>query len=157
MLRTEDLSAPSLPSLNNAQINMRNHILRPSEPAYTHIVDEENADLPSKKSCCSAFFSPSRLLIPVLLVLLAVCGYSHWMLGIFQSRTSALDVYRVVSTRREWRTLTLLERHEYLDAVRCLKTRPSRLGLNHTLYDDFPWIHYHVGEYGELHLCVEYR
>lgn len=49
--------------------------------------------------------------------------------------------------RREWRTLDPTEQHAYLDAVNCLRAHPSRLGLNHTLYDDFPWVHSQIGEY----------
>ena len=49
--------------------------------------------------------------------------------------------------RREWRSLDRTEKKIYIKAVKCLKTLPSDLGLNHTLYDDFPWIHKHIGEY----------
>ncbi|CAF9927916.1 MAG: hypothetical protein HETSPECPRED_006702 [Heterodermia speciosa] len=46
--------------------------------------------------------------------------------------------------RREWRTLTVVEQHDYVRAVRCLTTKPSRIGHNGTLYDDFPWVHKHT-------------
>lgn len=49
--------------------------------------------------------------------------------------------------RREWRSLSLHEKHGYLQAVQCLKKMPSRLGLNQSLYDDFPYVHFHVGGY----------
>ncbi|KAI1845478.1 hypothetical protein JX265_012423 [Neoarthrinium moseri] len=45
------------------------------------------------------------------------------------------------AVRVEWRTLTTVERAEYITAVKCLATKPSILGLNSTLYDDFPWVH----------------
>lgn len=51
---------------------------------------------------------------------------------------------RQAPTRREWRTLALAERHDYVRAVRCLATKPSKLGQNGTLYDDFPWVHKHT-------------
>jgi hypothetical protein len=56
---------------------------------------------------------------------------------------SIADVTTCLSapTRREWRDLSLIERGNYIDAVLCLKTRPSRLGMSHSLYDDFPYIH----------------
>jgi hypothetical protein len=44
--------------------------------------------------------------------------------------------------RREWRSLSVVERDRYIDAVLCLHTKPSRLGMNHTLYDDFAYVHY---------------
>lgn len=49
--------------------------------------------------------------------------------------------------RREWRSLNRAEKIDYIQSVKCLKTLPSRLQLNQTLYDDFPWIHKHFGEY----------
>lgn len=49
--------------------------------------------------------------------------------------------------RREWRSLGDQEKHDYIEAVKCLKTVPSQLDLNQTLYDDFPWVHIHFGEY----------
>ena len=54
--------------------------------------------------------------------------------------------------RREWRSLARVEKDKYIQAVKCLKTIPSRLGLNQTLYDDFPWVHSNFGEY-----CTLYR
>lgn len=48
--------------------------------------------------------------------------------------------------RKEWRSLDSQEKFQYIEAVQCLKKRPSELGLNHTLYDDFPWVHIHFGE-----------
>ena len=51
------------------------------------------------------------------------------------------------STRREWRSLSTAEKHDYLQAVGCLREQPSRLGLNQSLYDDFPWVHVRIGEY----------
>ena len=52
-----------------------------------------------------------------------------------------------VQTRREWRSLSHAEKHAYLGAVNCLRTKPSKLGLNQSLYDDFPWVHSRVGNY----------
>ncbi|KAL8710083.1 MAG: hypothetical protein Q9225_007361, partial [Loekoesia sp. 1 TL-2023] len=48
--------------------------------------------------------------------------------------------------RREWRSLSQEEKIEYIQAVKCLKTVPSLLQLNQTLYDDFPWVHKNFGE-----------
>lgn len=39
------------------------------------------------------------------------------------------------------------EKHQYLNAVQCLKEIPSRIGEAQSLYDDFPWIHYRIGDY----------
>lgn len=43
--------------------------------------------------------------------------------------------------RREWRSLSTAEQEEYISAVKCLATKPSRLNLTSTLYDDFPYVH----------------
>ena len=51
-----------------------------------------------------------------------------------------------VSTRREWRSLSTVEKKEYIDGVQCLRDTPSMLGLNQSLYDDFPWVHSRIGE-----------
>lgn len=49
------------------------------------------------------------------------------------------------AVRREWRSLSRSEKLEYIQAVQCLRSKPSRLGLGHTLYDDFPYVHIHIG------------
>ena len=52
------------------------------------------------------------------------------------------------TVRHEWRSLSKEEKGAYLRAVQCLRTVPSRLGFNHTLYDDFPHFHARTGEDG---------
>ncbi|KAH6838461.1 hypothetical protein B0I37DRAFT_316553 [Chaetomium sp. MPI-CAGE-AT-0009] len=46
--------------------------------------------------------------------------------------------------RVEWRELDATLQRQYIDAVLCLKTKPSELGLNTTRYDDFPYVHTHL-------------
>ncbi|OTB16984.1 hypothetical protein K445DRAFT_21175 [Daldinia sp. EC12] len=43
--------------------------------------------------------------------------------------------------RKEWRTLSTDERNSYINAVKCLATKPSTLGLTTTQYDDFAYTH----------------
>jgi tyrosinase len=43
--------------------------------------------------------------------------------------------------RVEFRSLDNAARKLYTDAVKCLTTKPSMLGLNTTLYDDFTYVH----------------
>ena len=45
------------------------------------------------------------------------------------------------STRVEWRDMSDQARQSYIDAVLCLKTKPSKIGLPTSHYDDFPWVH----------------
>ncbi|TKA52283.1 hypothetical protein B0A55_13183, partial [Friedmanniomyces simplex] len=49
--------------------------------------------------------------------------------------------------RREWRTLPPSSQQSYVSAVLCLRSLSSTLTptSNKTAYDDFPWIHSHVG------------
>lgn len=60
------------------------------------------------------------------------------------------DYCKNPTLRREWRTLSIPERLDYLTAVQCLGRQPSRLNLNHSLYDDFPWVHSHMGNFCKL-------
>lgn len=45
--------------------------------------------------------------------------------------------------RIEWRKLEPAQQKGYIDAVLCLKTKPSRIGLK-SLFDDFPHIHFQL-------------
>jgi tyrosinase len=45
-------------------------------------------------------------------------------------------------TRVEWRQLSSVDQQQYIDSVLCLKTKPSRIGLNSSLYDDFTFVHF---------------
>ncbi|CAG8954776.1 hypothetical protein HYFRA_00004701 [Hymenoscyphus fraxineus] len=46
-----------------------------------------------------------------------------------------------LSIRQEWRQLSIPARKSYLEAVKCLTTKPSRLNLTTSLYDDFTVVH----------------
>lgn len=54
-------------------------------------------------------------------------------------------------TRREWRSLSVAERDNYIDAVLCLEAKPLRLGMLNSLYDDFPYVHNQFDGDGKLH------
>lgn len=49
--------------------------------------------------------------------------------------------------RREWRSLSMKEKHRYLEAVQCLAHTPSKFTPNMTLYDDFPHVHDTTGAF----------
>ena len=57
------------------------------------------------------------------------------------------SVCRAPSLRVEWRSLNKAARKAYIDAVQCLCSTPSMLSLprSQSLYDDFPYVHMHVG------------
>jgi tyrosinase len=49
--------------------------------------------------------------------------------------------------RRDWQTLSAGDKAQYIDAVKCLATKPSLVAsLNTTLFDDFPRIHNEMDE-----------
>ena len=50
--------------------------------------------------------------------------------------------------RKEWGSATLAERASYISAALCLATKPSRIGLPTTLYDDFAYVHNKLGDEG---------
>jgi hypothetical protein len=127
---------------------MKTNILPSRSIAYKKVADEEdgNTNLQQQPSA----FRACRIIIVFLLFSLSICAYTHWILTPTSRKHGEPRPCNEVSTRREWRTLTMRQKHEYVSAVQCLKTQPSKLGLNHTLYDDFPYIHSRVGSYGEL-------
>ena len=42
--------------------------------------------------------------------------------------------------RKNWNSATTSEQTNYVNAVKCLATKPSVLGTNATLYDDFTYV-----------------
>lgn len=52
------------------------------------------------------------------------------------------------SIRREWRTLSRADKNDYITAVQCLGTKPSKVRENGTLYDDFPRVHKSIAAKG---------
>jgi hypothetical protein len=51
--------------------------------------------------------------------------------------------------RREWRSFSNGEKHDYIEAVRCLARTPPKAQDNGTRFDDFPYAHYYFGGEGE--------
>ncbi|KAK8087751.1 hypothetical protein PG997_002712 [Apiospora hydei] len=49
--------------------------------------------------------------------------------------------------RVEWRQLSAADQQSYIKAVLCLKTKPSKMGLKNSLYDDFPNVHFNYNDY----------
>ena len=79
----------------------------------------------------------------------ALCGYylpqMFWNTSPIGSTSSSSCRDPVV--RYEWRSLSKQEQTNYIDAVECLSQQPSRLGLNQSLYLDFPSTHINIGGY----------
>lgn len=60
------------------------------------------------------------------------------------------------SKRIEWRELDAVHQQSYIEAVLCLKTKPSRMGLSTPLYDDFSHLHFKLNQYSE-YIGAEFR
>ena len=80
--------------------------------------------------------------------LCAVLGFGGAILVIrkIDSKSLVFSTCTDPAIRREWRDLKDAEKSSYIAAVQCLRNSPSRLGLNQTLYDDFPYVHSRTGE-----------
>jgi len=50
--------------------------------------------------------------------------------------------------RQEWRSFSTDEQYDYINAAQCLRSIPSRLHDGMSIYDDFPFLHDVVGDYG---------
>ncbi|MCJ1396714.1 hypothetical protein MMC18_009606 [Xylographa bjoerkii] len=61
------------------------------------------------------------------------------------SATTAVSFCIAPPTRREWRSFSASEKHAYIEAVQCLRSTPSAILPAQSLYDDFPYVHMHVG------------
>jgi hypothetical protein len=108
------------------------------------------------------FLSPRLLCIAFFTTSILGLSFLSGVLFEYRSlRSPALDHYRYgercenPSTRREWRTLSAAEKHDYLNAVQCLRDTPSKLHPEYSLYDDFPWIHTRVGNYCECRSSLD--
>lgn len=128
---------------------------------YTLVASDAQDGVESEKSTRS--FAQDRLtskdrlvaLLFISLICLAV-GYTGGTLlnnGTVNGnhyKTSAASACNNSQFRREWRSLSHQEKDSYIQAIKCLKQTPSRLGLNQSLYDDFPYVHFRVGGYCTL-------
>ncbi|RFU33979.1 hypothetical protein B7463_g2357, partial [Scytalidium lignicola] len=114
---------------------------RNSGPIYTSINaadSDDNIDI---------VYHPPRRVDRNPVCILLISAVASLILGFLAGNISQiLPTPRIFScrnpvVRKEWRVLSFDERQEYYRAVKCLAARPSRLGLNGTVYDDFAWIH----------------
>ena len=115
-----------------------------SEPGGDDI-EKEKSSTPYQKA--RSRYSPSIICTAVVFLAIGLAS------GLLLRQTSRTWVSSRAScenpvVRHEWRSLSKEEKIAYLQAVRCLRTIPSRLGLNQTLYDDFPYLHTRTAEDG---------
>ncbi|CAD6442792.1 2d33d938-1230-4a59-9b30-9b90f88d4d87 [Sclerotinia trifoliorum] len=98
----------------------------------------------------SGFSKSALLLIVAPFFFVAAILYTSFLGGLGQRPGIVIEKSPSCKNpivRREWRTLSVTEKHTYLKAVQCLWEQPSRIGLNHSLYEDFPWVHSRMGNF----------
>ena len=113
----------------------------------------ESLKKPQRTSSTKRFSIIHQVILVSLLCLIlsAVTGtlFYRFVGANFRSIKAENRLCEQISFRREWRSLSQSEKHDYLSSVKCLHERPSRLDLNQSLYDDFAWVHYRIGGIGE--------
>ncbi|KAK5737665.1 hypothetical protein LTR17_006527 [Elasticomyces elasticus] len=126
-----------------------------SEQRYDAVADDEEELKTTQSDRSRKVIGPGTVWVGILLVMVVV-GVGELL---FRGSSSSPDVpaqdqlneppseQGKCPQRREWRTLTAADQQDYISAVLCLRTQPSRLtpDSNKTAYDDYPWIHSHVG------------
>ena len=96
-----------------------------------------------RRSRCVKLWSKSSMGLCVLFLLGTSTGIFLYTL----LRASSSISVRCESprTRREWRTLSTVDKLSYIGSIKCLQDLPSSLETGGSLYDDFPYIHPAVG------------
>ena len=117
------------------------------EEIYIEVESLENIKSTTCPSCKNQLLRPyfiaitnsARMFLPVSLLALTLSAIP------LTSATPTPIARRSNCTnptiRKEWRTLSREEQINYVEAVNCLTTNPSRIGLSSPLYDDFPYVH----------------
>jgi hypothetical protein len=83
------------------------------------------------------------------LVVGSIASLPFWRpISVCKTSTESTSRCQNPKVRKEWRTLSTRQKEDYIDAVRCLQHFPSRLHAGLSLYDDFPFLHDVVGDYG---------
>lgn len=143
------------------------------KPRYTSVEVEDDYDTqlkrgdPSQSPASDIFIRLNLWSLLLIVILFLTSIFSNWVLFFNIKHFPQQDTGSVASARpslfcqqasirREWRTLTLDEQQNYVRAVRCLATKPSKLNENGTLYDDFPWVHKHTSSNSTFDFSLHY-
>jgi hypothetical protein len=91
----------------------------------------------------------------VFTLILSISIFVYLSLSILQLKPSSIQPHLSCQNpvlRKEWSATTDADRSSYINAVLCLATKPSRIGLvNSTLYDDFAYVHNLLEPDGEFY------
>ena len=129
-------------------------------PLPNHPVDEEKelrnnfgvsepneAVNPNIVNIWESFRLLSKYMVAVILFVATVVGFVILVLPSLND--GKMGNCQKIAYRREWRSLSNKQKLAYIDAIQCLRSKPSRMGLQHSLYDDFPYVHNRVGLTGQ--------
>ena len=89
---------------------------------------------------------------PALIFLILLFAFHFTKKFLTDSALLVMNTCTTPPIRREWREISKMEQLAYLDAVSCLREKPSPIVHNGSLYDDFPYIHSRVGNYCKIEI-----
>jgi hypothetical protein len=133
------------------------------QPQYDHLPESEGSfdsdllmekrgqSLSRRKSCwqivkIAALISTAIITVVVVFAL----GYASGSRGYSQTESTShnhttqevkTNVCKDPYMRKEWRSLSTEEKQDYLNAFQCFIDKPSMLGMNGSLYNDFSFVH----------------
>nr|POE87524.1 tyrosinase ustq [Quercus suber] len=159
-----DLDRPSSEQDSRTATRATMWPLRSPTKYQTVPIDEEKCDArsptPAARSSQRQVEGPSKpsfLVLILIIVFLALLSVGVFLVTppdvpyydgfIPGTELAAVTSRPRCAKRQEWRTLSSAQQQAYISAVLCLRDQPSVLApaSNRTSYDDFPWIHSHVG------------
>jgi hypothetical protein len=81
-----------------------------------------------------------------------ICGeliQDNGLIAQFRATATKFSKCSSPKIRKEWRSLSAMEKEDYVTAVQCLTTKQSKLSKvkGDTLYNDFPYLHTTIGGY----------
>ncbi|KHO11559.1 BolA protein [Metarhizium robertsii ARSEF 23] len=127
------------------------------EPNYTALGNSDSESQSVKVSAHTSFVANLRArLRPFFLCLSAIVslGFVVWVvLAPIEERPAKQAVCTSPPIRREWRALTLAEKHDFIRAIHCISKTPSARDGNLTIYDDIAVLHGGIGSWCHRSAC----
>ena len=138
-------------------------LLKSPQPQYDHLPESENASgsdmLMEKRDRSVSHRQPwwrilkiAALISTAIVTVVVVFGLGYASGSRSYSRTESsshnhttqevtTNVCKDPYMRKEWRSLSVEEKQDYLNAFQCFIDKPSMLGMNGSLYNDFSFVH----------------
>lgn len=124
-------------------------------PKYRPIDEAEDASSDDDPGSPASLFAQLRYHLGFVSIAVLCFVASGFILGTFFDKLLLSDGLNETQTircteprvRHEWRSLSTAEKHDYIRAVRCLHSTPSKIRPNGTLYDDYPYAHARHGKH----------